>query len=150
LIKVKVSRGAWLRNGNRVGDPSSAQRCGARTRRGTACECPAIRGRRRCRLHGGLSTGPRTAEGLARIRQANTRHGRYSREQVELARLMREFQMNGIKSARAMRGSMRDYFLRVARSEAVPPRILEQMREMVRADIARQDQQRLRDKGLGF
>jgi hypothetical protein len=63
LVKVKVSRGAWLRNGNPVGDPSSAPRCGARTRRGTACQCPAIRGRRRCRLHGGLSTGPRTLKG---------------------------------------------------------------------------------------
>jgi hypothetical protein len=114
-------------------------------RRGTACQCPAIRGRRRCRLHGGLSTGPRTAEGLARIRQANTRHGRYSREQVELARRMREFQMNGIKSARAMRSPlMRAYFLQVA-SEAIPPRILEEMRERVRVEVARQDHQRLRD-----
>jgi hypothetical protein len=66
---------------------------------------------------------------------------------VELARLMRESQLDFIKGAMAMRGWMRDHFLRVARSEAVPPRILEQMREMVRADIA---QQRLRDKGLGF
>jgi hypothetical protein len=38
----------------------------------------------------------------------------------------------------------------MAFSEAAPPRILEQMREIVRAEIARQDQQRLRDKGLGF
>ena len=60
---------------------------------------------------------------------------------------MREFQMNGIKSAKAMRGSMREHFLRVARSEAVPPRILEQMREMVRANIARVDRQRLRNEG---
>jgi len=29
----------------------------------------------RCRLHGGLSTGPRTAAGIERIRRANTRHG---------------------------------------------------------------------------
>jgi hypothetical protein len=126
-----------------VGDPSSAPRCGARTQCGTACQCPAIRGRRRCRLHGRLSTGPRTVEGLARIRQANTRHGRFSREQVELARLMREFQMNGIKSARAMRSpSMRAHFLQVAFSETVPSRILEQMREMVRVKVARQDYQR--------
>lgn len=32
----------------------------------------------RCRLHGGLSTGPRTAEGLERVRRAVTKHGRYS------------------------------------------------------------------------
>jgi glucans biosynthesis protein len=34
-----------------------APRCGARTRAGTACQRPALRGRRRCRLHGGLSPG---------------------------------------------------------------------------------------------
>lgn len=34
-----------------------ATRCGAKTRRGSACECPAIRGRNRCRIHGGRSPG---------------------------------------------------------------------------------------------
>jgi hypothetical protein len=34
-----------------------APRCGARTRGGTPCQRPAIRGRKRCRLHGGLSPG---------------------------------------------------------------------------------------------
>jgi hypothetical protein len=32
----------------------------------------------RCRMHGGASTGPRTPEGIERIRQAVTKHGRYS------------------------------------------------------------------------
>jgi glucans biosynthesis protein len=35
----------------------AATRCGAKTRTGGACQCPAIRGRNRCRLHGGRSTG---------------------------------------------------------------------------------------------
>ena len=34
-----------------------APRCGAKTRAGGTCQCPAIRGRNRCRLHGGRSTG---------------------------------------------------------------------------------------------
>ncbi|WP_283814426.1 HGGxSTG domain-containing protein [Bradyrhizobium sp. AUGA SZCCT0240] len=34
-----------------------AQRCGARNRAGQPCQCPAVRGRMRCRLHGGLSPG---------------------------------------------------------------------------------------------
>jgi len=39
-----------------------APRCGAKTRAGTECQCPAIRGRRRCKLHGGRSPGaPRGA-----------------------------------------------------------------------------------------
>jgi hypothetical protein len=32
-------------------------KCGARTRAGTPCQRPALRGRTRCRLHGGLSPG---------------------------------------------------------------------------------------------
>ncbi|SRR5260370_30281823 len=42
-------------------------RCNARTRRGTACAALSEVGSRRCRRHGGKSTGPRTAEGKARI-----------------------------------------------------------------------------------
>jgi hypothetical protein len=38
------------------------QLCGARTRRGTACQCKALTNGR-CRLHGGLSTGPKTLGG---------------------------------------------------------------------------------------
>jgi hypothetical protein len=51
-----------------------ARRCGARTRRkGTPCQCPALRGRSRCRLHGGRSPGaPRGNT------NGNFRHGDYS------------------------------------------------------------------------
>src|SRR5262245_21595296 len=55
--------------------------CGARTRRGTPCQCKAIetkRGAWRCRLHGGLSTGAQTPEGLARVSAAaRARWARY-------------------------------------------------------------------------
>ncbi|HME23125.1 MAG TPA: HGGxSTG domain-containing protein [Acetobacteraceae bacterium] len=63
-----------LRNGNPRGDPNAAPRCGARTRAGGACRAPAM-ANGRCRMHGGCSTGPRTAEGLARLRAAHTVHG---------------------------------------------------------------------------
>jgi hypothetical protein len=66
-----------LKNGNPSGDFARAARCGAKTRRGTLCQCPAM-ANGRCRLHGGLSTGPKTAEGIERIRRAVTKHGRYS------------------------------------------------------------------------
>ena len=36
----------------------------------------------RCRMHGGLSTGPRTAEGLEGSRRARWKHGAYSRERI--------------------------------------------------------------------
>ena len=54
--------------------------CGARTRRGTPCQCKAIetkRGAWRCKLHGGKSTGPTSAEGRAKIAAAaRARHAR--------------------------------------------------------------------------
>lgn len=40
--------------------------CGAKTRAGTPCKRTDLYGSGRCPLHGGLSTGPTTAEGKAR------------------------------------------------------------------------------------
>ena len=73
-------RHGWLKHGNPPGDWTTASRCGAKTRQQTACQCPAMRNRRRCRLHGGKSTGPRTAAGLERSRRAQWKHGAYSQE----------------------------------------------------------------------
>ena len=54
--------------------------CGALTRRGTPCQCKAIetkRGAWRCKLHGGKSTGPTSAEGRDKIAAAaRARHAR--------------------------------------------------------------------------
>jgi hypothetical protein len=33
----------------------------------------------RCKNHGGMSTGPKIAEGIERIRRAVTKHGRYAK-----------------------------------------------------------------------
>lgn len=60
-------------------------RCQARNRTGSQCAKPAMRGRRVCGLHGGLSTGPRTTEGIARIKEAATKHGRFTEEGRERA-----------------------------------------------------------------
>lgn len=48
-------------------------RCGARTRGGTPCKARALDGRTRCRMHGGLSTGPRTEAGREAIAASNRR-----------------------------------------------------------------------------
>jgi len=74
-----------LRNGAAPGDFLAAPRCGARTRAGGRCRQPAMHNGR-CRLHGGLSTGPRTAEGRARCATARRTHGFYSAEIVALRR----------------------------------------------------------------
>ena len=57
----------------------------AHTRAGGCCRQPAM-GNGRCRLHGGLSTGPRTAEGRARCARARRIHGFYSAEMIALRR----------------------------------------------------------------
>lgn len=76
-----LPRIGWLKNGNRPGRFTDARRCGARTRSsGRPCQMPAVHGKRRCRLHGGLSTGPKTPAGLERSRRARWKHGRYSVE----------------------------------------------------------------------
>jgi hypothetical protein len=72
--KPHKPRRGWLKNGNPSGDFTKAPRCRAKTRRGSECQCPAMINER-CRLHGGLSTGPKTESGLRRIQQALTKHG---------------------------------------------------------------------------
>ena len=46
-------------------------KCGAKTRAGGRCDAPPVTPwASRCRLHGGMSTGPKTAEGRCRIAEA--------------------------------------------------------------------------------
>jgi hypothetical protein len=70
----------------RFGPNWPGQRCGARTRKGTPCQRPARLPVGRCRLHGGRSTGPRTAEGLARLVASKIKHGRFTKERREAAK----------------------------------------------------------------
>ncbi|MEW9919357.1 HGGxSTG domain-containing protein [Marimonas sp. MJW-29] len=54
--------------------------CSAKTRSGTLCKAKVVPGKKRCRLHGGLSTGPKSKEGRERIAQAQRqRHARSSK-----------------------------------------------------------------------
>lgn len=53
-------------------------RCGAKCRDGTSCNAPPVWNKRldralngRCRMHGGLSNGPKTEEGRRRIGESN-------------------------------------------------------------------------------
>ena len=48
-----------LKNGNPRGDPNNAPRCLAKTRKGLPCKDPAVRGKRRCRMHGAFAGRPR-------------------------------------------------------------------------------------------
>ena len=74
-------------------------KCEARTRRGTLCQRPGNKINGRCKLHGGRSTGPRTAEGIARLAASKTTYGRTTKAERAKAKhravvgrqVMREF-----------------------------------------------------------
>jgi hypothetical protein len=86
-----------LKNGAPGGDPSKAPRCGARTRARHPCRSPAMKNGR-CRMHGGKSTGPRTQQGLERMRRARTKHGHYSAEGKAFTRSIQDL----LASSRAL------------------------------------------------
>jgi glucans biosynthesis protein len=62
---------------------ANAPRCLARARSGTACQSPAMKGKKRCRLHGGLSTGAPKGNQNAR------KHGGYSAKTKEAVRFLK-------------------------------------------------------------
>ena len=80
-----------LKNGNQAVDLTTLPRCGAKTRRGSACQRIARKVSGRCRLHGGVSTGPKTHEGLNRSKTANWKHGFYSQEAIRERQQFKEF-----------------------------------------------------------
>jgi len=53
--------------------------CLAKTRAGGVCQLAGNPKNGRCHLHGGASTGPKTAEGRARIAATHYKHGRRSK-----------------------------------------------------------------------
>jgi len=82
-----------------------SRRCQAMSKQtGKRCRQPAVPGKRACRFHGGLSTGPKTPEGKARSSQNALKHGAYAArilsddEQVlfrdVLARIHEDFSLN--------------------------------------------------------
>jgi len=65
--------------------------CGARTK-GTGNPCkrlPCLNGR--CKLHGGRSTGPKTAEGRERCAAARFKHGLFTKKTLEEKRQLSAF-----------------------------------------------------------
>jgi hypothetical protein len=82
---MKANPKPWLYGPNWQG-----QRCEARTRRGALCQRPARLPVGRCKLHGGASTGPRTKDGLKRLTEARTTHGKFTKEKRAEARRFAE------------------------------------------------------------
>ena len=93
---MKANPKPWLYGPNWQG-----QRCEAKTRRGTLCQRPARLPVGRCKLHGGRSSGPKTADGLARLTAARTIHGKFTKEKREIAKRRAE-------QGRQMRGELKE------------------------------------------
>ena len=65
------------------GNLANAPRCGAKTRIGGACRSPAVRGRLRCRMHGGTNKGAPKGNSNAR------KHGNRSAEAEAQSKIVR-------------------------------------------------------------
>ncbi|WP_291869136.1 HGGxSTG domain-containing protein [Bradyrhizobium sp.] len=62
----------------------ASPRCGARTRSGGSCRSPAVRGKRRCRMHGGApGSGARTGNQNARTHGLFTSDAIAERNQIQ-------------------------------------------------------------------
>jgi hypothetical protein len=81
-----------LRN---TGAMLASPRCGARTRDGDACRSPAMRGKKRCRMHGGApGSGAPTANQNARA------HGLFTGDAIAERRQIRTLLGEARKLAR--------------------------------------------------
>jgi len=60
-----------------TGPMLASPRCGAKIRSGGLCRSPAVRGKKRCRMHGGAP-----GSGAPRGNQNARRHGLFTREAI--------------------------------------------------------------------
>jgi hypothetical protein len=60
-----------------TGPMLASPRCGAKIRSGGSCRSPAVRGKRRCRMHGGAP-----GSGAPRGNQNARRHGLFTRDAI--------------------------------------------------------------------
>jgi hypothetical protein len=79
-VKMKFRKGNTIGMVTRFGPDWPCARCGAKTQSGEPCKKASMKGRSRCRNHGGCATGPRTEAGRVRIAAAHIRHGRLTQD----------------------------------------------------------------------
>jgi hypothetical protein len=71
---------------NELSKHKNMNKCNAKTRSGKPCKRIGNPKNGRCHLHGGKSTGPKTAEGRARIAAAQFKHGNRSKASIAAQR----------------------------------------------------------------
>ena len=81
-----------------TGPMQASPRCGAKTRRGGRCRAPAVRSKRRCRMHGGAK-----GSGAPRGNRNARRHGRFTGEAIAERRQIRALLGEARKLLRGMR-----------------------------------------------
>jgi hypothetical protein len=67
-----------------TGPMQASLRCGAKTRSGGACRAPAVRGKRRCRMHGGAP-----GSGAPQANRNVRKHGRFTGDAIVEGKLIR-------------------------------------------------------------
>jgi hypothetical protein len=67
-------------------------RCGAQTRRGTSCQAPAVKGKKRCRMHGGAA-----GSGAPKGNKNALKHGLQTREALAFNQHVRQLLRAGKK-----------------------------------------------------
>jgi hypothetical protein len=68
-------------------------------------------------MHGGCSTGPKTSEGIERIRRAVTKHGRYTAAAKAERRQLRLFVKHARKTLREIAVAQKKVFQKLAQHE---------------------------------
>jgi uncharacterized protein YjcR len=84
-----------------MGPMLSSPRCGAKTRSGEPCMAPAVRGKKRCRMHGGAP-----GSGAPKGNQNARKHGRFTREAFEERRQLRDL-LRRSRALKQMTSSLR-------------------------------------------
>ena len=69
-----------------TGPMLNSLRCGAKTRQGTPCKAPAVRGKERCRMHGGAK-----GSGAPKGNKNALKHGHYTKEAIAERKQMSKF-----------------------------------------------------------
>ena len=77
---MSVQKSNWRNTAPMLSSP----RCGARTRSGEPCKSPAVKGKSRCRMHGGAP-----GSGAPRGNKNALKHGQYTREALAVYRQVR-------------------------------------------------------------
>ena len=76
----------------------ASPRCGAKIRSGGSCRSPVVRGKRRCRMHGGA-----LESGAPKGNQNARRHGLFTREAIAERRQIRALLGEARKFLQAMK-----------------------------------------------